>query len=77
MVETHTLVLPINLLVHPGGSTLEGGPYARIAAAAEESSKDDEEVPSGIAGNGHLAGWHGPSKRAKNNTYITALGWQG
>ena len=56
---------------------MEGGPYARIAAAAEESSKDDEEVPSGIAGNGHLAGWHGPSKRAKNKTYIATLGWQG
>ena len=58
----------MNQEVHPGGSTLEGGPYARIAAAAEESSKDGEEAPLRIAGNGHLAGKHEPNKRAKNNT---------
>ncbi len=59
---------------HPGGSTLEGGPYARIAAAAEESSKDGEEAPLRIAGNGYLAGRHEPNKKAKNIAWMTILG---
>ena len=55
----------MNLEDHPGGSTLEGRPYARIAAAAEEGSTDGGGALLRIAGNSHLARRHGPNKKAK------------